>query len=199
MASKAELVAFLRAIIRRRESTVVTILTDKRRPVLLRFSNGDLTHTHARSKDVNEAIKVLSETSAFRFSSSPGLAENRPPLMDALAFVDAIETGSGVPQVQSRAAPAASTTQTENLDDLIPGLSDALKEADRLDNSDTFEIQERRQQLEELAFNHLGPLAPIIVEEAMASANDLDAQIEYIAQQIPDDNAATAFREAAKS
>ena len=72
------------------ESCVFTILTDSRRSIMFRFSEGKLIHSHCRSRDVNEAINALSECAELKFSHSTTQPKDQAEVIAAEVFLQAI-------------------------------------------------------------------------------------------------------------
>ena len=173
---KSELIAQIRLIVTGRETGYLTILTDTRRSVLLRFSSGKLTHSLCRTKDVGDAIQVLNECNLVRFTYAAGAVEDRPELMPADSFLQLLDPGGAsapaAPMTAPRAAPApAATSATGQL----------------------------RMALIEVAIEYVGPVAEMIVDEALENTGSVSEAVDYIADMIPDSGPANAFRDAARS
>lgn len=91
---KAELFDQLRSIFNQKQSGMLTLLTDTKKSVLMRFSAGELTSARCRSWDIANTIEALFEAETVKFSyirSSSG--EDKPPLLPAQDFMLMIEPG----------------------------------------------------------------------------------------------------------
>lgn len=177
---KEQFVKLLRKIAADGESGVLSVVTDAQRSVVLRFLDGRLTHAMARAKDVREAAQVLAQAKGFRFNFAAGRGESRQELIPAEDFIRLIEGGatgaSGVPATPTVAAPAPDKSNPRQP---YGGVSQ-----DQL-----------RQVLTELAVEHIGPMAAIVVDQAMEERRNLEAIIDDVAAQIPGGGGASAFRE----
>jgi hypothetical protein len=182
-------------IVRQRVSGFLTILTDANRSVLLRFSVGQITHTHARSKDIGEAIHVLSECYQVRFSFAPAQAENIPAIFSVGAFLKLINPGGSDVAIDSRRSTEA--VATSGADSLLPAVASALREADRIEFGGAVSAANFQQELLHILEDFIGPFASLLIEEAIARNPSLAEQINYIATEIPDKNVAAAFRDLA--
>lgn len=178
---KQELVNQLRLTISKRGSGVVSIATDAQRAVVLRFLDGKLTHSNARGKGVGEALQVLAQSQTVRFSSVEARGNNRPEIMHAAEFADLIASGStGVPTT-------ASTGPIEE---------SALAEAEPIFNSADKE-ETIKTVLYDLSAEHIGPMANLVIEQAIGSSHSLQRIVDSVAAQIPNRDAATNCRKQA--
>ncbi|MFT5112056.1 MAG: hypothetical protein ACI8P9_001379 [Parasphingorhabdus sp.] len=197
---KSELFKQLRQIVNRRETGFVTILADNKRSVLLRFSQGKLTHSHCRSKDVGEAIHVLTECNAVKFSYAPAPVENRPELMPTEAFIELLDPGSE--SLSSAPAgpddlfqqPQPGYAPPEQTGEIIAPLAAILNEGYASPGAGSQISPDMKNTLIDFALKYMGPIAPMVVDEATEFSNDLGRAIDYIANQIPDGTQASQFR-----
>ncbi len=174
---KTELIARIRQIVTARDTGYLTILTDTRRSVLLRFSSGKLTHSLCRTKDVGDAIQVLNECNLVRFTYAVGAVEDRPELMPAESFLQLLDPG-GIPGAAApRAPPAAAPAPAAPRSRTAP----------------------QRVALVEVALEFVGPVAEMLVDEALENTASISEAVNYIADLIPDPAPANAFRDAARS
>ena len=208
--SKAELFSRIKQIVSGQENGFLTILTDTKRSVLLRFSAGKLTQSHCRTKDVNDSIQVLIECSLVKYSYAPAAAENRPELMPTETFLQLVDPGGDASSPgsamavggggfeQAAPAPRAAPAETFQMDGLIPGVAQAINASNQtsvLGGMDEF----MSNVLTEVAAEYLGPVAGMLVEEALEQTSSVTQAIENLAVSIPDQAQADAFRVEARS
>ncbi len=87
---KKTLIDQIRRIMINGESGAFTILTDEKRSIMFRFSEGKLIHSHCRSRDVNEAITALVACSELKFSHSSTQPKEQAEIIAAETFLQAI-------------------------------------------------------------------------------------------------------------
>lgn len=108
------------------ESGMFTILTDNRRSIMFRFSEGRLIHSHCRSRDVNEAITALSECTELKFSYSSTQPKDQQEVIAADAFLQAIAPDELIGQpmadivTESKTRPLVERTDTPVADEPSP-------------------------------------------------------------------------------
>lgn len=105
---KSELFNQLRSIFNQKQSGMLTLLTDTKKSVLMRFSGGELTSARCRSWDVVNTIEALLEAETVKFSyinNSSG--EDKPPLMSANDFMLMIEPGGSGLMAEAEQADTA--------------------------------------------------------------------------------------------
>ncbi len=170
--SKSKLFDQLSEIVSQRETGFLTILTDTNRSVLLRFSLGKLTRLHCRSKEAGEAINVLAECNLVKFSYAVAPVDNEPELMPANIFLQLINPGG-------------------DIDEPMDSLS-------VVSHSGMFVSDPIKVQMLELATEYVGIIAEMIVDEAFEDDAGVSEAIDYIANTIPDETQAKAFRAAAR-
>lgn len=175
---KDELIRELKAIVARRDTGLVTVVTDLGRAVLLRFSQGNLVGAHSRTRDIGEAIGVLQEAERLRFAFAPGSADaGHPPVMPALAFIARVAEGGGAPASAPPLAPPPVRAEAPSA--ASAGAAPVTAQA--------------RAELERLAIDIIGPIAEFLVEEALEETDDLGVAVAAIARSIPDSAVAERF------
>lgn len=180
LVAKQHLVDQIRQIVAQRDSGVLSIVTDAQRSVVLRFFEGRLTHSIARGKDIGEAVHALAQSQNIRFNFVAVRGENRQELMPAAELADLIESGS--------AAASGQTTGS-----VVPTQA-TVKTGASLSDSDKRRV---RDSLVELAVKHIGPMADLIIEQAIERSCSVEQIVDEIAMQIPDDTSADTFRKQA--
>ena len=175
--SKARLIALIRNIASEHESGIVSILTETKRSVLLKFSAGKLIHSYSRTRDIGEVIQLLNEGHFVKFNFAAIPRESGSELMPIEAFIQFIQTGDESDNILQGSDPS-SATPTSN------------READ-------YTVNLVQELLINIASEYVGMVADIIVEEAFESRPDPFGAIEYIAEMIPDAVQAESFRAAA--
>ena len=168
---KARLFEQLGEIIEQQETGFLTILTDTNRSVLLRFSQGQLTRLHCRSKEAGEAIQVLAESSLVKYTYASAPEDSEPELMPADSFLQLIDPGGG-------------TVSSGSMRPIVSGSN--LPAADPI-----------KAQMLDIATEYIGIVAEMIVDEAFEDNNDVGRAIDYIGNAIPDAKQSKAFRRAA--
>ena len=169
---KTQLFRQLNEIISTRDTGLLTILTESNRSIFLRFSRGKLTRLYCRSGEAGEAIQMLAEGSMVKFTYANAPEDEEPEFMPTDSFMQLIDPGGdGGVSSRPRSVIAGGRRSGDN---------------------------PVRAQLIEIATEFMGVVAEMIVDEAFESGNNVAAAIEYIANAIPDNNQAQAFREAAR-
>ncbi|MFT5113559.1 MAG: hypothetical protein ACI8P9_002890 [Parasphingorhabdus sp.] len=173
-----------------RETGFLTILTDSKRSVLLRFHGGRLTHCNCRSKEISEAIQVLMECELVKFTYVPGAVENRPEIMPTENFLQLINPGgtnsgsfsANEPPAISNAPMAAPFSQAPT--------TPKVQQAPMIDMA-------LYQALSSIAEEYLGLVGDMVVSDALNKNQSVPDTIEEVANSIPDVGQANAFRAAA--
>ena len=83
---KSVLFEELRTIFLEKNSAMLTLLTETKKSVLMRFSEGRLTSTRCRSWDIENTIDALAETETVKYSLSYSSVQDKPTIMEAEAF-----------------------------------------------------------------------------------------------------------------
>lgn len=165
---KSQFIAFIKDIILSKKTGLVSILTESKRSVLLKFSQGVLIHSYSRSKDIGDVIQIINESDRIKFDIAPIPAEKGNEILPGKILLQLLQTGSNVEaEIASSGKGGA---------DINP------------------EIQSARELLESLAAEYVGMVAEVIVEEALDSSGSLEEAIDNIAGSIPDPEQSAAFR-----
>ena len=150
-------------------SGMFNIVTDAQRSVLLRVSDGRITSSRCRGRDIDKAIAVLESAAAVRYSYVPGDPESGPELIPMDEFLARNEPDLGpVPDTAMPTTPSRAGAGT------------------------------MRDALEELAVEVIGPVAPMVVDDAVSRHATVQGAIRAIARAIPDEEASRQFLEAAR-
>ena len=83
---KSKLFEELRTIFLEQNSAMLTLLTDTKKSVLMRFSEGRLTSARCRSWDVADTIEALAETETVKYSVMRSGVQDKATLMEADDF-----------------------------------------------------------------------------------------------------------------
>jgi len=83
---KSVLFEELRTIVLERNSAMLTLITETKKSVMMRFSEGRLTSARCRSWEIENTIEALAETDTVKFSLMKSSAQDKPTLMEADAF-----------------------------------------------------------------------------------------------------------------
>ncbi|MFT5112311.1 MAG: hypothetical protein ACI8P9_001635 [Parasphingorhabdus sp.] len=190
LVSKVDLFKQIQQVISSGETGFITILTDTRRSVLLQFSAGRLTHTNARSKDVADAIQVLNECDQVKFSYVAAPVENRPEVMPAESFLQLIDPGGDAGAGNFQAPSPIPTADFFMPEVGIPSAAPVVTAGNSVDNSIA-------SALTTLAIDYIGPIADLVVSEALSASPDVLGAINVIPSNILDADQAAEFRNAA--
>ncbi|MGB1310813.1 MAG: hypothetical protein ACPG47_06350, partial [Leucothrix sp.] len=82
---KSVLFEELRTIFLEKNSAMLTLLTETKKSVLMRFSDGRLTSARCRSWEVENTIEALVEAESVKYSLMKSSAQDKPTLMEAEA------------------------------------------------------------------------------------------------------------------
>lgn len=189
---KDALIRQIRQIALRRDTGLLSIVTDTGRAVLVRFSQGSIVAAHSRTKDIGEAISVLLKAQDLRFSYAPSTSDARrggsPALMPVGTFIELIAPLSGGMAISASAyAPAqpAAHSSAVGISDPPPLVANGIS-------------NEARERLERLSVEIVGPIARFLVEEALETATSLGDAVKQIARSIPDQGVSSRFMEEAR-
>ena len=168
---KNQFIAFIEDVIENRKTGLVSILTEHKRSILLKFSQGILIHSYSRSRDIGDVIQVINESARIKFDIAPIPVEEGNEILPGTILLQLLQTGAST---EAGSAP--------------PGVADSR-------NS---EIHSARELLENLAAEYVGMVAEIIVEEALDMSGSLEEAIDNIAESIPDPEQSASFRSNAR-
>ena len=157
----------------------VTVLTDNNRAILLRFAAGKLIHVNARGNSAENAIEILRSSRNFRAKFAPLSEEVAPELMAINTFVEMLTAGGKLSEKSDSSSLSTS-------------------EPARVINSQAIDIENIRTVLTDLSTEYIGPMAPMVVDQAIDEADTADGIIETIAVLIPDSEDAANFRALAR-
>lgn len=176
--SKKRFIAFIKDVIGTKQTGLVSILTDSKRSVLLKFSQGVLIHAYSRTRDIGDVIQVINETDLIKFDIVPIPPEDGVELMPGEVLMQLLESGASndttqsIVNAQRKVSPDASSK-----------------------NPDLIAV---RELLESVAAEYVGMVAEVIVEEALAASGSIEEAIDNIAGSIPDPGQSAAFRAEAR-
>ncbi|MCP4431139.1 MAG: hypothetical protein GY806_09195 [Gammaproteobacteria bacterium] len=169
---KSQFIAFIKDVIQNRKTGLVSILTESKRSVLLKFSRGVLIHSYSRSRDIGDVIQVINESERIKFDIATIPAEEGTEVLPGKILLQLLQSGNSVEaETQSPAT---------------------------VGNSRSSEIHSARELLESLAAEYVGMVAEVIVEEALDLSGSLEEAIDNIATSIPDPEQSASFRAEAR-
>ena len=159
--SKQQVIDEIRMIGATAASGILTITTDQQHSVVLQFADGRLCRAIARGTGVARAARALAESERFSFRFSPGSVEGGRELAPIEDFIALIEEGPDTP------APAMSASPAE---------ADADPDQRRI-----------HDVLAETAARYIGPMADLVVTQAMQHHGSVQSVIHAVAASIPSD------------
>ncbi len=157
-------------------SGAVTIRTESRRTVVLRFSEGRLVRVNARGNSVTVALEVLLESHKYNFTYSPINVDSEPELIPVSEFIERL--GRDI----------------EDTTDI--SLSSVISKKSSFSISD-LNRDILHAALVRLVVSDIGPMASMIADQAIDEGNTIDEVIQLIADHIPDPDASDKFIELA--
>ena len=188
--SKGQLVKLMREIVGAQETGLISILTNTRHAVLMKFFAGKLIHIHSRTRDIGDVIQVLNESDWVKFKFTRMPMDDLPEFMPMTTFLDLIE----VEDDDDTTVTAA--LESNEAVDVTPATAPAPAPGTKSDQSIS-ETRAIRELLIKIASEYVGPVAEMVVEEAFENNSDTEKVIEFIADSIPDPAHAAEFRAAA--
>jgi len=102
---KSVLFEELRTIFLEKNSAMLTLLTETKKSVLMRFSEGRLTSARCRSWEIENTIEALAETESVKFSVMKSSVQDKPTLMEADAFWGMINPLGGPLEMMVKSVP----------------------------------------------------------------------------------------------
>ena len=178
--SKKQLIALIRKVVIEQETGLVSVLTDTKHAVILKFFDGKLIHLHSRTREIEDVIQVLNESEWVKFKFASVTMENRQEIMPVETFIQLIEVDD-ITDVTADPTPTVPNLGPVN------GVAQGSRESEPLN-----------ELLVKIVSEYVGPIADMIVEEAFENNSDPIRAIEFIAEMIPDPNQAETFRIAAR-
>lgn len=183
--TRAGLAGLIRQLADEKLSGAVIIQTDTRRAIVLRYSAGKLVRVNARGNSVDDVLAALQESEGYKFSFSPMNIDDGPELMPGPEFIQRL----GIED-----ADAAGAAEGAGLLNAEPAGNGAANGAG---NSTASDDDFLRALLVQLAAAEIGPMAKMIVDQAIDSGQSVDGIIALVAENIPNPEAATRFTELA--
>ena len=165
--TKDNLVALIKSVIQKKETGLLSILTDTKRSVLLKFSDGVLIHSYCRTRDIGDVVQVINESALVKFNLVPIPPESGAEVMPGDVLLQLLEAGL---EVSSEITTPISANQRNT------------------------EVTSAAEMLENAAAEYVGLVAEVLVEEALDTSNSLAEAIDYIANAIPNPDQAAEFR-----
>lgn len=104
---KSVLFEELKAIMEEKNSAMLTLLTETKKSVLMRFSEGRLTSARCRSWEIENTIEALAETETVKYSLANSVAQDKPTLMEADTFWGMINPLGGPLETMVKLVPEA--------------------------------------------------------------------------------------------
>lgn len=174
--SRRRLAKFIRQLAENALSGAVIIQTEAKRAIMLRFSSGKLVRVNARGNSAEDAIAVLKQSTEYKVSFSPMEVDSGPELLPLNEFLGRLAQGS------------EDTTEI-TFSEMLLGGGDSLA----ADHSRDFNRNILRPMLVQLASVEIGPIASILVDQAINDGGSIEEIINVIARQIPSSDAASTF------
>lgn len=165
--AKNQLVVLIKGVIQNKETGLLSILTDTKRSVLLKFSEGILIHSYSRTRDIGDVVQVINESTLVKFNLVQIPPESGSEVMPGDVLLQLLEAGletGGSAQVPK--APAQRNNEAASASEI----------------------------LEQAAAEYVGLVAEVLVEEALDACKTMDEAIDYIANAIPNPDQAAEFR-----
>jgi len=165
--TKDHLVVLIKGIIQKKETGLLSILTDTKRSVLLKFSEGVLIHSYSRTRDIGDVVQVINESSLVKFNLVQIPPESGSEVMPGDVLLQLL--AAGLEGDSKTKAPKAATQRNS-------------------------EVASASEILENAAAEYVGLVAEVLVEEALDVCKTMDEAIDYIANAIPNPDQAAEFR-----
>lgn len=181
MSTRQELADKIKEIHTGAQSGVMSVVTEQGRSVSLRFFEGRITRIQSRGSDLQHAIGLLVEAEDLKFNFVESTVKEEPDQMPAMYIVELLEKG---PSAETIAA-----IETQEMQEV----SEPQQAADASVDRNTL-----KRVLTELALVHVGPIAELLVEQALANSNTPELIIREISDNIPSENDARNFRTEAR-
>ncbi len=182
MTTRYMLAAKIREIHTSAQSGVLTVVTEQGRSVSLRFFEGRITRLQSRGSDMQNALGQLIHAEDLKFNFIESSVAEEPDLLPALYVVDLLEKGPTEQQT------AIDTTETAAVEDIT------VPQANR----PGVDSKTMQRVLSEISLVHIGPIADLVVEQAISENNTFELIINAIAENIPSETDARAFRNEAR-
>ena len=181
MPTRQELADKIKEIHTSAQSGVMSVVTEQGRSVSLRFFEGRITRIQSRGSDLQHAIGLLVEAEDLKFNFVESTVNEEPDQMPAMYIVELLEKG---PTEDSIAA-----IETQEMQEVSEPNLAASASIDRAT---------LKRVLTELALVHVGPIAELLVEQALSNSDTPELIIREISDNIPSENDARTFRTEAR-
>ncbi|HTC26097.1 hypothetical protein [Dyella sp.] len=161
-----EVLRELRTLVQKKTSGFFFIATENNHSSTIMLRNGQVEEvTFSRYRN-DEAIKQLARVSAARARFQPGAAATpasagtRMPLSEAALqwLLGGFESDIGL---RKSAAPAPARTSAPTMD-----------------------ASASRERIEQVALSYLGPIAPLLCDEAFSASNNVELVLQHIAKNL---------------
>jgi hypothetical protein len=166
--AKDHLVVLIKDVIQKKETGLLSILTDTKRSVLLKFSDGILIHSYCRTRDIGDVVQVINESSLVKFNLVQIPPESGIEVMPGDVLLQLLSAGLDGGGSSPKAPKAAAQRNSE--------------------------VASASEILEQAAAEYVGLVAEVLVEEALDACKTMDEAIDYIANAIPNPDQAAEFR-----
>lgn len=166
-------------------SGAVILQTDTERAIVLRFSAGKIVRVNAGGTSAEDVLSILQGSNDYGFNFSAMTVEDGTELMSVADLVErlGVDENEALGTSDSSKLLEAGTTQAPAATNAAAG-----------DSSRTF----LNTLLVQLAAEAIGPMASMVVDQAIENGGSIDQVIAGIAEQIPDRDAASRFTRLAK-
>jgi hypothetical protein len=175
----AEILRELKALVQQKTSGFFFIATDSNNSSIIRLRNGQIDDVAFSRYHSDEAVQHLARVAAARarFQPGPTTPSNRVPLSEATLqwLLGGFEGGTPAWSAARPAAPSAA-----------PGTPPA-------------EAPDQRATVERVALNYLGPIAPLLCDEAFAEAGDVEGVLAQLAANMATEEEAGQFMAEARA
>ena len=183
--SRAELARLVLQVAEDKLSGAVIVQTDDRRSIVLRFSAGKLVRVNVGGNSVEDALETLRQSDQYKFSFARMRVDEGAELIPVPEFVERLGVGED---------EAVGATESSALLEAGSAQADDLGGAGQLVASDHEFL---RTMLTQLAAGEIGPMASMIVDQAIGNGGSIEEIIAAVAGQMPDNDAAARFTELA--
>ena len=179
MISRHALAAKIKDIHTSALSGVMSVVTDQGRSVSLRFFEGRITRIQSRGSDLQSALALMVQADDIKFNFVESTVAEEKESLPALYVVELLEEG---PEADTT---AIDTTETPSVEDVTIPQANPKPVVDR---------RTLKRVLTELALVHIGPMAEMVVEDAINENSTFEQIINAIAENIPLESDARTFR-----
>ena len=173
--SFAEIVRQIKSLSKKRETGTLFITTKANRSAQIMLEDGRVVYLSCCNKRGRDALTRLKEIQGGRFRFQPGRPMARPmELPPTSELIEELRRAAGL------STPSSDGRRRGGGQNTVLRISAA-----------------QRSELEAALTSYIGPVASIICEEALDTAPDLATAVDVMAAEIPVEENAVRFREAA--